>query len=95
MIDWSAIKRKWKKNQALAHLEAEMEILKMEKIVKSEKFTIVGEQEAAKILSVSYSKLKQLRKDGQIEFLRIGKSVKYTIRQLERFVERGVIQAQG
>lgn len=66
----------------------------MSEIQRSNNFRPVGEKEAAILLGMSYTKIKSLRRQGKIPYLRIGRSVKYTIPMLERFLEKGIVEAQ-
>jgi excisionase family DNA binding protein len=95
MIDWAKLKRKQKKKNELRDLEFTMENLRMENIIKSENFRLVGEKQASKILGISYTKLKYLRQQGKIGFVRVGRSVKYKLSQLESFIERGIVEADS
>jgi excisionase family DNA binding protein len=72
-----------------------MENLRMENIIKSENFRLVGEKHASKILGISYTKLKYLRQQGKIGFVRVGRSVKYKLSQLSRFIENGIVEAES
>jgi len=94
MIDWDKLRKIYKKKNALKELELKMEQNLMEKITQNENFKLVGEKKASLILGISYSKLKYLRKQGKIGFLRIGRSVKYSIAGLERFVSNSMVEAE-
>jgi hypothetical protein len=93
-VDWVKINRIYKQKQALKNLELLMKEIKMEKI-KNADITLLSEKEASRILNVSYNKLRYLRQGGLISFCRIGKSIKYRLNDLQRFVERGQVEAQA
>jgi excisionase family DNA binding protein len=97
MITRNLIKRYkgYEKREALRNLGLLMEKITMEQIEKAENFKLLGEKQAAKVLQISYSKIKSLRKEGKISFVRIGYSVKYKISQLQKFVELGIIEAKN
>ncbi len=67
----------------------------MEKIRTTEGFKPIGEKAAAILLGMSYSKLKLLRRSGKIGFLRVERSIKYSLCQLERFLERAEVDAEN
>ncbi len=84
----------YEKQEALRNLGLLMEKIIMEQIEAVENFKLLTEKEAAKVLKISYSKIKYLRGQGKISFVRIGFSVKYKISQLQKFVELGVVDAK-
>jgi excisionase family DNA binding protein len=84
----------YEKREALRNLGFLIEKKIMEQIETAENFKLVSEQQAARILQMSYSKIKYLRKQGKISFVRIGYSVRYKISQLQKFVELGIIEAK-
>ncbi|MET0754376.1 MAG: helix-turn-helix domain-containing protein [Pyrinomonadaceae bacterium] len=90
MIGWAKLKKKIE----LRELEFNSEEKKMSEIQRSNNFRPVGEKTAAILLGISYSKIKTLRRQGKIPFLRIGRSVKYTLPILEKFLEKGFVEAQ-
>ncbi len=47
---------------------------------------LYSEQEVAKLLSLSYGFVKELRRRGQIGCVRIGRAVRYTDANLQEFV---------
>jgi hypothetical protein len=83
----------YERREFLRNLGFLVEKIIMEQIESAENFKLVSEQQAAKILQMSYSKIKYLRGQGKISFVRIGYSVKYKISQLQKFVELGVVEA--
>jgi excisionase family DNA binding protein len=87
--------KKYKKIEALRNLGLLMENLLMENLEKIENFKFVTEPQAAKILKISYSKLKSLRQQKRIAFCRIGASIRYKVSQLQDFVEQGVVEAEN
>jgi excisionase family DNA binding protein len=64
----------------------------MEKIKNSD-ITLLTEREAAKIIAVSYNKLRYLRQQGKIGFCRIGHSIKYRLSDLQKLIECGIVEA--
>ncbi len=85
----------YEKREALRNLGFLMEKIIMEQIETAENFKLVSEQSAAKILKISYSKIKYLRGQGKIGFVRLGKSIRYKVSQLQKFVELGVVEAKN
>ncbi|REJ89249.1 MAG: DNA-binding protein [Planctomycetota bacterium] len=51
---------------------------------------LLTESEAAKMLSISPRKLWQLRKDGAMPYVPIGKSVRYRVTDLQRWIDSQV-----
>jgi excisionase family DNA binding protein len=49
---------------------------------------LYSERDAARVLSLSYGYLKELRRRGEIGCVRIGKAVRYTDKSLEEFVNK-------
>ncbi len=84
----------YERTEALRNLGFLMEKIIMEQIETAENFKLVSEQQAAKILKISYSKIKYLRGQGKIGFVRLGKSIRYKVSQLQKFVELGVVEAK-
>jgi excisionase family DNA binding protein len=84
----------YEKQEALRNLGFLVEKIIMETIKSTEDFKLLTEKEAAKVLKISYSKIKYLRGQGKISFVRIGYSVKYKLSQLQKFVELGVVDAK-
>jgi excisionase family DNA binding protein len=87
--------KKFKKKEALRDLGLLLETITMQTIETAENFKFVTEQQAAKILKMSYSKIKLLRGQKKIAFVRIGRSIRYKISQLQKFVEQGVVEAEN
>jgi excisionase family DNA binding protein len=85
----------YEKREALRNLGFLIEKITMKTIETTENFKLVSEQSAAKILQMSYSKIKYLRKQGKIGFVRSGKSIRYKISQLQRFIELGTVEAEN
>jgi excisionase family DNA binding protein len=83
----------YERREALRNLGFLMEKIIMEQIETAENFKLLTEQQAAKVLKMSYSKIKYLRKQGKIGFVRFGCSIRYKISQLQKFVELGVVEA--
>jgi excisionase family DNA binding protein len=86
--------KKYKKKAALIELGFRMENFKMEIIETTENFKYVTEVQASKILGISHSKIKYLRSQGKIGYVKIGKSIRYKISQLQKFVEQGIVEAK-
>jgi excisionase family DNA binding protein len=84
----------YERREALRNLGFLMEKIIMEQIETAENFKLLTEQQAAKILKISYSKIKYLRGQGNIGFVRLGKSIRYKVSQLQKFVELGTIEAK-
>jgi excisionase family DNA binding protein len=80
--------------EALRNLGFLVEKIIMETIKSTEDFKLLTEQQAAKVLKISYSKIKYLRGQGKIGFVRLGKSIRYKLTQLQKFVELGVVEAK-
>ncbi len=87
--------KRLKKRDNLREIETQIEKKIMEKITTNESFKMVDERQAAKILKMSYSKIKYLRKQGKIGFLRVGRSIRYKISQLQKFIELSVVEAEN
>ncbi len=87
--------KKLRKEENLREIEIQMEIEIMEKITTNENFKMVDERQASKILKMSYSKIKYLRKQGKIGFVRAGRSIRYKISQLHRYVELSTVEAEN
>lgn len=51
---------------------------------------LMTEAQAARMLSISPRKLWQLRKDGAIPYVPIGKSVRYRVSDLQRWIDSQV-----
>ena len=51
---------------------------------------LLNESEAAKVLSISPRKLWQLRHDGAIPYVLIGRSVRYPVSDLQRWIDSQV-----
>jgi hypothetical protein len=89
-----ALKRKYKKINGLKILDSVLEEIKMED-VRRNTITLLSEREASKILSVSYNKLRYLRQQGLISFVRVGASIKYRIEYLQSFLERNAVKVEA
>ncbi len=87
--------KKYRKIENLREIEIKMETEIMEKITTNESFRMVDERQASKILKMSYSKIKYLRKQGKIGFVRVGRSIRYKISQLQKFIELSVVEAEN
>jgi excisionase family DNA binding protein len=85
----------YEKREALRNLGFLVENIIMETIESTENFKLLTEKEAAKVLKISYSKIKYLRGQGKISFVRIGYSVKYKLSQLQKFIELGTVEAEN
>jgi excisionase family DNA binding protein len=94
MVDWEKLKRKYKKRDLLVTLERVVEEIKMENI-KNLNIVLLSEKEASKILNVSYNKLRYLRQQGKISFVRVGASIKYRIEYLQSFLERNAVKVEA
>jgi excisionase family DNA binding protein len=84
----------YEKQEAIRNLGFLVEKIIMETIKSTEDFKLLTEQQAAKVLKISYSKIKYLRGQGKIGFVRLGKSIRYKLTQLQKFVELGVVEAK-
>jgi excisionase family DNA binding protein len=84
----------YERREALRNLGFLMEKITMETIETTENFKLLTEQQAAKVLKMSYSKIKYLRQQGKIGFVRFGCSIRYKLSQLQKFVELGIIEAK-
>ncbi len=84
----------YERTEALRNLGFLVENIIMETIETTENFKLLTEQQAAKVLKMSYSKIKYLRKQGKIGFVRFGCSIRYKLSQLQKFVELGIIEAK-
>jgi excisionase family DNA binding protein len=87
--------KRLKKKDSLREIETEIRNKIMEDIKTSENFKLINEKSAAKILGISYSNLKHMRQQKRISCVRIGRSVRYKLTQLLRFIENGVIEAEN
>ncbi len=87
--------KRYEKQEAIRNLGFLVEKIIMETIKSTEDFKLLTEQQAAKVLKMSYSKIKYLRKQGKIGFVRLGKSIRYKLTQLQKFVELGVVEAKN
>jgi hypothetical protein len=94
MVDWEKLKKIYKKRNALKELEREMEQLKMEKI-KNSRTQLFSEKETAKVIGISYNKLRYLRQQKKISYCKIGCSIKYRLSQIEDFVNRSLVNAEA
>jgi excisionase family DNA binding protein len=83
----------YEKIEALRNLGFLMEKIIMEQIEAVENFKLLTEKEAAKVLKMSYSKIKSLRQQKKIGFVRSGYSIRYKISQLQKFIELGTVEA--
>ncbi len=92
-VDWNKIKKNYKKKHSLSNLEELMTRRKMEKIKNSD-IMLLSEREASKIIAISYNKLRYLRQQGKIGFCRIGCSIKYRLSDLQKLIERGVVEVK-
>jgi excisionase family DNA binding protein len=84
----------YEKREALRNLGFLVEKIIMETIETTENFKLLTEKEAAKVLKMSYSKIKSLRQQKKIGFVRFGCSIRYKISQLQKFIELGVVDAK-
>ncbi len=87
--------KRYERLEALRNLGFLMEKIIMEQIEIGENFKLLTEQQAAKVLKISYSKIKYLRGQGKLGFVRLGKSIRYKVSQLQKFVELGVVEAKN
>jgi excisionase family DNA binding protein len=87
--------KRYERLEALRNLGFLVEKIIMETIKSTEDFKLLTEQQAAKVLKISYSKIKYLRGQGKIGFVRLGKSIRYKLTQLQKFVELGVVEAKN
>jgi excisionase family DNA binding protein len=87
--------KRYERLEALRNLGFLMEKITMETIGTAENFKLLTEQQAAKVLKISYSKIKYLRGQGRIGFVLLGKSIRYKVSQLQKFVELGVVEAKN
>jgi excisionase family DNA binding protein len=87
--------KRYERLEALRNLGFLMEKITMETIETAENFKLLTEQQAAKVLKISYSKIKYLRGQGNIGFVRLGKSIRYKVSQLQKFVELGVVEVKN
>jgi excisionase family DNA binding protein len=85
----------YERREFLRNLGFLMEKIIMETIKSTEDFKLLTEQQAAKILKISYSKIKYLRKQGKIGFVQLGCSIRYKLTQLQKFVELGTVEAEN
>ena len=56
---------------------------------------LLSEPDAAKYLSISPRTLWSLRVNGEIAFLRIGRSIRYDLADLQAFIERLKAETRG
>ncbi len=54
---------------------------------KTQKPMLIKEQRASEILGLSYPYLKILRRKGLISWVQVGRSIRYRLTDLERYVE--------
>jgi excisionase family DNA binding protein len=87
--------KRYEKREALRNLGFLVEKIIMETIESTENFKLLTEKEAAKVLKMSYSKIKSLRQQKKIGFVRFGCSIRYKLTQLQKFVELGIIEAKN
>ncbi len=69
----------------------------MENIKNTQKNqTLIGEKAAAAMLSISYEVLrKRLRPQRQIPYLRIGNSIRYSVKDLNSYLAKCRIEAKN
>ena len=68
----------------------------MNKITKTEESNynfLLREKLAAKILNMSYDKLKRVRYAGDIEFIKFGKSIRYKNEHLKNYIQAHEVEA--
>ncbi len=87
--------KKYRKIENLREIEIQKEKTIMEDIKTNDNFKLLDEKTASKILGISYSKLKWLRQNKRISCVRIGRSVRYKLTQLLRFIDNGIIEAEN
>jgi hypothetical protein len=90
MIDWKTVKKIHRKRHPFRELERILEEIKMDNIKKLN-IVLFSEKESAKILNVSYNKLRYMRESKLISYCRVGHSVKYRASDLTAFVENNSV----
>ncbi len=92
--NWEKIKKKYKKINLLKQFENDLEQTMMNNLLENRNTILYDEKTTAKRLSIGYSTLKLLRRNGEISFVRIGKNrVRYTLRNIEQFIEKSAVSA--
>ncbi len=62
---------------------------------KTQKPMLIRELQASKILGLSYPYLKVLRRRGLISWVQVGRSVRYRMSDLQRYVERNLVEVKS
>ncbi len=56
---------------------------------------LIKEQRASKILGLSYPYLKILRRKGLISWVQVGSSIRYRMSDLEKYVQRNLVEVKS
>ena len=59
---------------------------------KTDQLKLLTVPEVAEMLSISKSHVHALRATGKLKFIKIGRSVRYTRRDIERFLKKRTMQ---
>ncbi len=92
--NWQKIKNKYRKINLLKQFENDLEQTMINNLLENKNTILFDEKTTAKRLSIGYSTLKLIRRNGGINFVRIGKNrVRYTLKNIEQFIEKSAVSA--